>query len=337
MLIQEQQYDSDEINELADQIDLLEYISQDLEWERRSGNNYYFSCPLHSDSDPSLAVDKEENYYYCFSCKRSGNALSWMIEYEGLTYPEACEKVQKITGKTLQPISSSESMKFYRRIRKIKAGSREVNLDTREYQSLMDYNKYSGNPPQLWVQEGISEAAIHHFNIRVDEPRNRILYPVYDQNGRFICAKARTTIKDFKLLGIPKYKYLGKIGTNDFFVGWKENKNEIFDKNKVILFEGIKSVMKAWDWGYKNAVACETAALNEEQVKFLIKNRVKDVTIAFDSDKKRGDILPSVRMLKRFTNLYMINDSKRLLGEKESPVDRGREVFEQLLEERVRM
>ena len=144
-------------------------------------------------------------------------------------------------------------------------------------------------------------------------------------------------MQDFKLLGIPKYKYLGKIGTNDFFVGWKENKDCIINNGKVILFEGIKSVMKAWDWGYRNCLACETAALNDEQVKFLIKNRVKDVTIAFDSDKKRGEIAEKTKLLKRFTNLFMTYDLNGLLGEKDSPADRGREVFEKLLEERVRL
>lgn len=331
----QEQYDSDEINELANEIDLLEYISQDYEWQKRSGNTYYFSCPLHSDSDPSLAVNADENFFHCFSCGRGSNVISWMIEYEGLTYPEACQKVQQITGKTLKPKSTSQSMIFYRKMKRIKTKPLNLSIDNREYQSLIDYNKYSGNPPKLWVDEGISEAALYHFNIRVDESRNRILYPIYDQNGKFICAKARTTLKDYKLLGIPKYKYLGKIGTNDFFVGWKENKDEIISSGKVILFEGIKSVMHAWDWGYKNCLACETAALNDEQVKFLIKNRVKDVTIAFDSDKKINDIKPFVSVLRRYTNLFITYDINKLLGEKESPVDRGREVFEKLLEGRV--
>ena len=331
-------YDIEEINELADQIDLLEYVSEDYEWQKRSGSTYFFSCPLHSDSDPSLAIDTENNRYKCFGCGRGyGNPLSWMIDYEGLSFPEACEKVQKITGKTLNPISNSESMKFYRLMRKIKNGFAGDKLQSREYQNLADYNKYSGDPPKLWLAEGISADAMHYFNIRTDATRNRILYPIYDQNGRFICAKARTTLNDYKLLGIPKYKYLGKIGSNDFFVGWKENKNCIMETGKVILFEGIKSVMKAWDWGYKNCVACETAALNEEQVKFLIKNRVKDVTIAFDSDKRLKDLRESTQMLKRFTNLFITNDVNKLLGEKESPADRGREVFEKLLEGRVRV
>lgn len=337
MLKQEQQYDTEEINELADQIDLLDYVSEEYEWQKRSGNNYFFSCPLHSDSDPSLAIDIDRNYYYCFACHRSGNALSWMIDYEGLSYPEACEKVQIVTGKTLQPISTSESMRFYRKMRKIKSGSRTDNLQSREYQSLAEYNKYSGNLPQLWLAEGISTNAMHHFNVRTDPTRNRILYPIYDQNGKFICAKGRTTLSDYKLLGIPKYKYLGKIGINDFFVGWKENQGCILETEKVILFEGIKSVMKAWDWGYKNCLACETSALNDEQVKFLIKNRVKDVTIAFDSDKTMNDIAKCSQTLKRFTNLYSTCCLNKLLGEKESPVDEGREIFEQMLEGRVRL
>ena len=333
----EKQYDSEEINELASQIDLFDYISQDYEWQKKSGDTYYFSCPLHSDSDPSLAVNTTDNFFHCFSCGRGSNIISWMIEYEGLTFPQACEKVQEITGQTLKPISNSETMKFFRKMRKIKNGFSEVNYNGREYQKLTDYNRYSGVCPQLWLDEGITEDAMHHFNVRVDPTRNRILYPIYDQDGRYICAKGRTTLKDFKLLGIPKYKYLGKIGINDFFVGWKENKNDIAVDNSVIIFEGIKSVMKAWSWGYYNCISAETATINDEQVKFLIKNRVKDVTIAFDSDKTKKQIESSAKLLKRFTNVYTTCNMNKLLGEKESPVDQGREVFEKLMEERVRL
>jgi hypothetical protein len=96
--------------------------------------------------------------------------------------------------------------------------------------------------------------------------------------------------------------------------------------------------MKAYGWGYENSIAAETSCLNEEQVKLLIKLKIKEATICFDSDVGIKKIKDCTDILRKFCNVYVVTDRRfvrdRLLGEKESPVDRGREVFETLLSER---
>ena len=179
------------------------------------------------------------------------------------------------------------------------------------------------------------------FNIRIDNEANRIIYPVYDKEFRLIGFKGRTRYENYKAIGIQKYMNYTKIGTTDFFVGMKEQYEKINQLKKVIIFEGIKSVMKAYDWGYDYTLAAETSCLNDEQIKILIQMGIKDITIAFDSDVDIKKIRESTTMLRKFANVFILRDRRfirdRLLGEKEAPVDRGREIFETLLAERRKL
>ena len=99
--------------------------------------------------------------------------------------------------------------------------------------------------------------------------------------------------------------------------------------------------MKAFDWGYDYTIAAETSCLNDDQIRILIQMQVKEVMIAFDSDVTLKSIRNSTELLCKFTNVYVIKDRRskkdRLLGEKEAPVDQGREVFEKLLQERRKL
>ena len=139
---------------------------------------------------------------------------------------------------------------------------------------------------------------------------------------------------------IAKYISYNKIYGSDFLVGLRENMSHIRDKNEVIVVEGIKSVMKLWGWGYDNAVAAETSSLTDKQVQLLISLGVRNVVIAFDSDVSPAHIRQSVKMLRKFVNVYMVYDKRGLLGgasAKASPPDRGRDVWEQLYEERTKV
>ena len=89
--------------------------------------------------------------------------------------------------------------------------------------------------------------------------------------------------------------------------------------------------MKAYDYGYLNTVSVESHEINKEQIKLLIKLGV-DVVVAFDSDVDPGSI-KGIGTLKKFLNVYIISNTE-LLGEKEAPVDRGKEVWETLYKEK---
>ena len=316
---------------------MLEYASKTVDFKQK-GKNFIAHCPKHIDKTPSLTINVEDNYFFCFSCKHGGNLLEWLIYMEGLKFPQAVEKVSKLSGIAMHEYKISETVAFYKQLAKLQEQKKPPIV--RPVLDKATLAKYELSPPQEWVDEGIDPEIMKRYDIRLDKHYNRIIYPVYDKYFNLIGIKGRTRYENYKDLGIQKYQNYNSIGTTDFFCGMKNNIDNITRKNEVIIFEGIKSGMKAEAWGYDNWVACETSCLNKEQVKILIELGVKEVVIAFDSDVELKQIRERIRLLRRFTNVYCVIDKKRLLGDKSlklSPVDKGKEVWEQLYKERVRI
>ena len=187
------------------------------------------------------------------------------------------------------------------------------------------------------MSEGIDPQVMKRFNIRVDKSANRIVYPVYDNDRRFIGVKGRTRFRNFKCLKIQKYMNYNKIETTDFFSGMKENWESIQKTKSIIIFEGLKSEMQASGWGFTNTVAAETSILNEKQVALLIKMGIKEVTIAFDVGVEFNKIRECTKLLRRFCKVYVVKDTHKLLEDKDAPVDKGEEVWRRLYAERKRL
>ena len=95
--------------------------------------------------------------------------------------------------------------------------------------------------------------------------------------------------------------------------------------------------MKIDGWGYHNAVSAETSTLNEYQVELLVKMHIKDIVIAFDKDVNINKIRECAKLLRKFTNCFVMIDKWKMIGEKDSPCDCGKEVWDTLYERRVRI
>lgn len=324
------QYDYEELDILCEQVDLLEYASGSFDFVKKDSHNYACHCPLHIDKTPSLMIDTSGNYFYCFSCGVSGNIISWLRVFEKLSFEEAVQKTAKLVNIDLTSLQTSDTIAFYKKLRRSKQNKEQIK---REILPADYFDKFSDELPNEWIEEGIPETTLKKYEVKIDKRSNRIVYPVYDSNLNLIGAKGRTRFKNYKKLNIMKYMNYTKLQTLDFFAGMKQASIG----KKIILFEGIKSVMKADSWGYHYCVSTETSSINEDQVRLLIRLGVKEVIIAFDKDVKISKIKENTKMLQRFTNVSVIQDKKNLLDDKDAPVDKGPEVFKQLLEERVRL
>ena len=322
------QYDYEELDILCEQVDLLEYASKSFNFVKKDFHNWACHCPLHIDKTPSLMIDDSGNYFYCFSCGVSGNIISWLRVFENLSFNEAVQKTAKLANADLTSLQSSDTIAFYKKLRKSRQEKEKIQ---REILSPDYFDQFSDEIPIEWVEEGIPEDTLKKYEIKIDKRSNRIVYPVYDNNLNLIGAKGRTRFKNFKQLHIMKYMNYTKLQAVDFFAGMKQASIN----KKIIIFEGIKSVMKADSWGYHNCVSAETSKINDDQIRLLIRLGVKEVIIAFDKDVKMSKIGVNTQVLRRFTNVSVIYDKHDLLDEKDAPVDKGKEVFEKLLEERM--
>lgn len=333
----QKQYDYEKLNELCNKISLLEYAEKTCEFQRR-GTKYFCSCPKHSDSDPSLCISPDVNLFYCFSCHRNGNLINWMMEFEGLSFNEAVNKIADLTHSDIQDFKDCKSLSFFKTYNRLSMPKKKNMVERTILDIDSDYNqKYSDEIPQEWVDEGISPQELKKYEIRVDDVSNRIVYPVRDDQFNVIGVKGRTRFKDYKELKIIKYSNYYKIGALDYFTGMMQAADYVDSSKEIIIVEGIKSVMKLDQWGYHNVVSAETSTLSEYQIELLIRMQLHDVTIAFDKDVPMSKIAECTKLLKKFTNVYVVYDRCGLLDEKDSPCDKGVEIWKTLYERRVRI
>lgn len=329
-------YNNDILAEMCSKVNLLDYISNFHEIKKIAGNNY-IQCPIHKgDNDPSMIINTNTNKYYCFGCNARGSILDYMTKIEKLSWNQALSKLSKLSGMENVELKQCESLSFYKEVKK----AYEINNYKSVVHKIMpkSYLKQFNNIlPEEWVEEGISEDVIKKYEIMIDEKSNRIIYPIYDNNFNFIGVKGRTRFKNYKDLKIQKYMNYQKIGTVDYFMGMIQNKTNIINDKKAIIFEGIKSVMKLDDYGDYHGIAAETSCLNDEQIKILISLNISDITIAFDKGIDVKKINECTKKLRKFTNVYVIVDRNNLLDDKDAPVDKGKNIWEKLFLERIKL
>lgn len=324
-------YDDEMLKQINENADLLSYVSETLELEQR-GNDYWAHCPLHTDLTPSLSFTPAKNSYYCFSCGKSGGIIGYLIDYEKMSFNEAVEKAAKIANLDLSKMCHSKTITFLKKIRSL--STKQSDIYEHPILNTSALSKYEVQPVKEWLDEGIDQDVIDLFEVRIDTWNNRIVYPVYDICGNLINIKARTRYPNYKQMKIPKYINYFTVGVMDYFQGLNITLEYVLEKKEIIIFESVKSVMKAYGWGYRNCASAEKHTLTKEQIDLLVKLRV-NVVFAYDSDVdyRRDDVRSSIDKLKRLTNVFIVYDKQRLLGGAESknaPVDCGKEIWETL-------
>jgi DNA primase len=158
---------------------------------------------------------------------------------------------------------------------------------------------------------------------------------VFDAAGRLINIKGRTRYENYKDLRLPKYINYYPVGDMDYFQGFREAEPYIRETGEAIICESVKSVMKCWAWGIKNVISAESHNITDKQLRLLVKLGA-DLVIAFDNDviktyytDKGRALREQFSKLAKFTGVYVIMNGDGL-GEKDAPMDKGKEVFLEL-------
>lgn len=325
-------YDDEMLKEINENADLISYVKETLELEQR-GDDYFCHCPLHTDKTPSLSFTPAKNSYYCFSCGKSGGMIGYLMDFEGMSFEDAVDKAAKLANLDLSTMCQSKTISFLRRWKNYIQSQQTVKFE-HPILDKSEFEQYKKGKITEWLDEGITQNMIDLFDIRIDDVANRIVYPVYDINGNLINIKGRTRYANYKQLRLAKYMNYKKIGVMDYFQCLEKTLPFIREKNEIIIFESIKSVLKAYEWGYKNCASAEKHTLTPEQISLLIRLKV-NVVFAYDSDISYADseVKQNIDKLRRITNVYVVDDVDKLLGGKEaknSPVDCGLDIWEEL-------
>ena len=327
-----------EPKELLQIIDIVEYLSQFLELEQR-GDEWWGISPftVPPEKTPSFSVRPETGRFFDFSSGIGGNALTFTKYYFHCDGREAYEKLAHFAGLTEDEIVRRRKLSTTSVCRQFSGcgcEKKEANPTILSPDIMLRYEK-DAEKTGIWTDEGISPAMIEKFDVRYDRFANAIVYPIRDLDGNIVNIGSRTLKPDWKEKGLRKYTYYYKWGgAMGVIYGAYENQDAIRRENEIILFEGCKSVLKASSFGVENCGALLTSHLNPEQMRLLIRLGC-NVTFALD---KEVDIRKdhNIQKLRRYANVFYLYDRDGLLDEKDSPVDRGEEIFRKLYEGRIR-
>lgn len=185
--------------------------------------------------------------------------------------------------------------------------------------------------PNIWFyQEEISLKVQREFEIGFSIKDERITIPIRDEIGNLVGVKARTTMLNYKQLGIPKYLYLYPVPKTQILYGLDKSYKYIKEKGWVIVFESEKSVHKSFSMGIKNVVSIGGHELSSTQVRKLERLGTK-VLLAYDKDITAEQLKSEVDKFIIQDNVYILWDKNGLLGDKESPADKPESIYKDLL------
>ena len=324
--------------DLIERIDIADYVSQYTDLEV-IGEELWGLSPLKDEKTPSFSIRNDSNVFYDFSSGQGGTVIDFVMAYNRCSFSKAIEILKQYAGITddidAERVVQLEATKVAKKYQTKEKKCKESNPKTlpADYMSRFKWDKSKLKP---WFDEGISWESMRKFDVRYDQFSNRIVFPIRDMKGRIINVSGRTLDPDYKQKKLRKYTYFNGFGGGlNTIYGFFENQQAIKDKREIILFEGVKSVLKADSWGVCNTSAVLTSHLSQFQMEALIKLGVS-VVIGFDEGVNIPDD-KNIRRLIPYTKVYYIFDFNRLLDNKDAPVDKGREVFEELYENRRRL
>lgn len=202
-----------------------------------------------------------------------------------------------------------------------------------EVVSQNELDRYGNIPYKNWIDQGLSFHTQKYFQIGIDVKSDRITFPVHNRSGDLIGVKARYVGNDQEIEGRYKYLYLIPCNKSIEFFNFHRAKPYIISQKEVIIVEGAKTCMYLHQWGYRNAISIEGDTLSDEQIYLL-----KDLGIgikyifAWDKDKDVQFVYNEIHKLKGRLR-FSVYDKDNLLNDKDSPCDKGKNVWDKLYDE----
>ena len=304
-------YSSEVIEEVVSRNDIVDVISGYIKL-KKSGSSYVGLCPFHNEKSPSFSVSGTKQMYHCFGCGVGGNVITFVMEYENYTFPEAVKMLADRAGIALPVMEYSGED---RRERDIKTKLLEINkiaatfyyhqLKSPAGQSGLDYLKKRqlsdktintfglGYAPQLtgdlyrmlkekgYDDELLKESGLFTYEKGIREKFwNRVIFPIMDINNKVIGFGCR-------VMGDGKPKYLNSPETKLFDKSknlYGLNVARSSRKNNLIICEGYMDVISMHQAGFNQAVASLGTALTPGHAR-LMKRYTDNVLITYDSDE----------------------------------------------------
>ena len=328
----------DKVREVAERLSIVEVVSEYVQL-RRSGGNYLGLCPFHGEKTPSFNVNPAREIYHCFGCGAGGNAFSFVMKMEGLSFPEAVKLLARKAGIEIEERQatpaekkSQEERQHFQRINELATGF---------YRSILQ-NSQEGEPARQYlarrvVTNDISEAyrlgfapdrrdglVKHLKNNGVDLEialklgvirkgdsgwydlfRNRLIFPIRDSKGLVIAFAGRVLDASLpKYINSPESPLYHK---SSVLFGLDMALPAVRTENSIIIVEGYFDHLALYRAGIRNVVATCGTALTATHAG-LIKRHAEQVHMLFDGDSagKKATIRSMELFLEQRMPAYVI-------------------------------
>lgn len=280
---------------------------------KRSGANYFGLCPFHGEKTASFSVTPNKQMYYCFGCHKGGGVIHFIMEIEGLSYPDAVRFLARRVNLEVPEDEQYQSQykeqermwtlcreaaKFYHERLKSDAGKTArayllrrgldwgtvvkfgIGFAPEDYHALLPAMERRGYTREELIAANLAVVSQKNNRNVYDRFRNRIMFPQIDLRGNIIGFAGRALDKD------AKAKYINPTETLIFAKRKFLYAMNLAKKSKrpyLILCEGPMDAIACHQFGFDCAVASQGTALTEEQVN-LISKYADQVIMTYDND-----------------------------------------------------
>lgn len=317
------------ISNILSKVDIVDVIGEYVHL-KKSGRNYLGLCPFHAEKTPSFSVSSEKQFYHCFGCGAGGNIFSFLMEIEGVTFPQSVQMVAEKVGVQLQIDSGSNAYQqqknetkewMYKGHQLAAQLFHHMLMERKEGERAREYLKSRGFLPETLVQFQIGYApdswnfltqflekrdfpleimekgglvAKKDDNRYFDRFRDRIIFPIWDVQGKVVGFGGRLLEE-----GHPKYLNSPE---SDIFLKRKQLFNfhqarqQIRKEKTIILYEGYVDVISSWQAGVRNATATLGTSLSEEQARMIRRNS-ENVILCYDGDQAGVEAITKANQL----------------------------------------
>lgn len=303
------------VDDLLSRVDIVSVIDHRVKL-RRTGKNYSACCPFHQEKTPSFTVSPDKQFYYCFGCGATGNAIGFVMEYDRAGFIDAVDSLAKVAGvevpredKPEQRAQDIKRKRLFSILEEAKAFYCDQLKHHPQKNHAVTYLKNRGLTGQIAKDFGIGFAPPGFDNLinnlgnneesqsllidsglaiqkedtkRIyDRFRHRITFPIHDERGRVIGFGGR-------VLGDDKPKYLNSPETAVFHKGRElyglyEARQANRKLESLLVVEGYMDVIALAQYGINWAVATLGTACGEEHLKIAFRF-VSEVVFCFDGD-----------------------------------------------------
>lgn len=288
---------------------------------KRKGVNYTACCPFHNEKTPSFIVSPAKGFYKCFGCGKGGNAVTFVMDHEGLSYPEALKLVAKRYGIEIQEREQTPEdiarnndresmfalnswaadyfthylhhadegmavgMSYFRQKRKLTDATIEkfgLGFCPSKGDKMSQDALAAGYKQEFLTRTGLSLERESDRSL-YDRFRDRVIFPVYNISGRVVAFGGRTLRTDGKVAKYQNSPESEIYSKSRELYGLYHSKKAIQQLDCAIMVEGYLDVISMHQAGVENVVASSGTALTEDQIR-LLKRFTRNVTLIYDSD-----------------------------------------------------